>query len=233
MNALIRMLVVAVALCSAVAVDARSHHHGNTQSSSQSGSQRNVPGQFDYYLLSLSWSPDYCSGHPNDTQQCGATRYGFVLHGLWPQYDNGYPSNCSDIAMPAAVKQQYAGLYPSDKLMAHEWPKHGTCSGLSPADYLALSKKLKDGVTIPARYQAPAQPFRVTIDALQHDFAQSNPGMPADAVTMSCSGSGRFLEEIHVCYDKDGGKARSCGNDVQKQMRKSCGQPDFLVKSLR
>jgi ribonuclease T2 len=230
MNALARLVVVLLVLCSSNVVEARSHHHRGSQSDSQS--QGNTPGQFDYYLLSLSWSPDYCSGHPNDTQQCGAQRFGFVLHGLWPQFNSGYPQNCSNDAMPAAVRQQYAGLYPSDKLMDHEWPKHGTCSGLSAADYLALSKKLKDSVNVPQRYQAPAQPFRTTISTLQGDFSQANPGMSPDSITMICSGSGRFLEEIHICYEKDG-HPRSCGEDVQKQMHKSCGQPDFLVKSLR
>ncbi|RKP47713.1 ribonuclease T2 family protein [Pararobbsia silviterrae] len=222
-----RLLVAVLVLLSAHAADARHPRH-----SDDDASQSGTPGDFDYYLLSLSWSPDYCDAHPNDTQQCGARRYGFVLHGLWPQYSRGYPQSCSDAPMPAAVARQYADLYPSPKLMAHEWPKHGTCSGLAPDAYLALSKRLKDSVQFPPRYQAPAQPFRTTITELQHDIAQANPSMTPDSITMTCSGSGRFLQEIHLCYSKDG-HAVACGADVQKQMRRSCGQPDFLVKSIR
>jgi ribonuclease T2 len=227
MKSITRILVVLLTLCCTYEADAKRSHHQN-----ENQVQRDVPGQFDYYLLSLSWSPDYCSGHAGDTQQCGSQkRFGFVLHGLWPQYQKGYPQNCSNVALPEAVKQDFAGLYPSDKLFDHEWPKHGTCSGLSPADYLALSKQLKDGVAIPGRYQAPSDPFRVTVSDLQRDFSQSNPSIPIDAITMICSGSGRFLQEIHVCFNKDG-QATSCGADVQKQMRSSCRQPNFLVKSV-
>lgn len=227
MNAFVRILVVLLVLVGANAAQAR---HGHHQDGQQNASQ--TAGVFDYYLLSLSWSPDYCSGHPTDAQQCGAQRAGFVLHGLWPQYDRGYPQSCSNASIPPSVWQQYAGLYPSDSLMAHEWTKHGTCSGLSPEAYFTLSKRLKDGVHVPRRYQAPEQPFRTTIAAVQGEFAQTNPGLPANSITMICSGSGRFLQEIHLCYDK-AGNAHPCGADVQKQMNKSCGQPDFLVKSIR
>jgi ribonuclease T2 len=133
--------------------------------------------------------------------------------------------------LPETVKQDFAGLYPSDRLFDHEWPKHGTCSGLSPENYLSLSKQLKESVSIPERYQAPNDPFRTTVSDLQRDFTKSNPSIPADAITMICSGSGRFLQEIHVCFDK-GGHATTCGSDVLKQMRSSCGQPSFLVKSV-
>ena len=116
---------------------------------------------FDFYVLSLSWSPDYCAGSGgDDTQQCSiGKKLGFVLHGLWPNYTRGYPSNCSTQKLPAAVKAKFPNLYPSESLYDHEWEKHGTCSGLEPEAYLTLSKKLKESVKIPDAYRSlPSNP---------------------------------------------------------------------------
>ncbi len=81
---------------------------------------------FDYYLMSLSWSPEFCATRPED-RQCGRG-YGLVLHGVWPQYTKGYPSSCSNERISAQLLQQFPDLYPSQKLAFHEWQKHGTCS---------------------------------------------------------------------------------------------------------
>lgn len=186
---------------------------------------------FDYYLLALSWAPDYCAANPNDSQECALGRkYGFVLHGLWPQYQKGYPSDCGSEPLPAQVKAQFSGLFPNEKLFEHEWSKHGTCSGLPPAAYLALAKRIKESVQIPAAYQSPAQPFRTDSTALKDAFLQANPGLAQDGLAVSCSGSGRFLSELQVCFTTAGAPA-SCGADVQRSAQKSCGQASFLVRN--
>ena len=189
---------------------------------------------FDFYVLALSWSPDYCATDgQNDTQQCSLGRkLSFVLHGLWPQYDRGYPSDCSTQKLPANLKAQFPGLYPSDKLYTHEWEKHGTCSGLSPEGYLNLSKQLKESVHIPDAYRSPEQPFRTTAQALEEAFAAANPGLSAASVAPYCSGSGRFLKEIYVCFALDGAPT-ACSAEIDTRAAKSCGQPDFLVRNIR
>ena len=95
---------------------------------------KNTPGDFDFYILTLSWSPDYCAGsNVNDPQQCSlGKQLAFVLHGLWPQYTRGYPADCSTVKLPKDAQQKFPNLYPSPKLYSHEWDKHGTCSGLKP-----------------------------------------------------------------------------------------------------
>jgi|GEM_PF-284383 len=189
-------------------------------------------GDFDYYVLALSWAPDFCASN-NDPQQCAiGRRLGFVLHGLWPQYRSGYPSYCSSQKLPAQVKEQFPNLYPNDKLYAHEWEKHGTCSGLSPQEYLALSKQIKESVEVPAAYQRPAEPFRVTTVQLKAAFIEANPDFSTDGLAPSCSGSGRFFSELLVCFAKDGSPT-SCGADVQKSSQRSCAQKDYLVRSTR
>jgi ribonuclease T2 len=195
---------------------------------------RNVPGKFDFYVVALSWSPDYCAAKGSqDPQQCGqGKQLGFVLHGLWPQYDRGWPANCTDEALDPSMRQKFPSLYPSAKLYSHEWEKHGTCSGLSQTDYHQLSADLKAAVVIPDRYTKPQQPFRVSLDEFKSDFVAANPDMSVDSVAPSCSGSGRFLQEVLVCRSKDGGP-QTCSAEVLRKSQKSCGQDDFLVRSVR
>ncbi|WP_071872215.1 ribonuclease T2 family protein [Atopomonas hussainii] len=188
---------------------------------------------FDYYLLALSWSPDYCAANAQrDAQQCGRP-YGFVLHGLWPQHERGWPSNCKGAWMDKALMRQYAGLYPNDRLFVHEWRKHGTCSGLSPEGYLSLSQQLKQRVQIPPAFQQPQQAQRLTAAELTAAFTQSNPDMPSEAVASFCSGGGRFLKELRVCFDRSANDYRACSAEVQRAARKSCGQGSFVLRPVR
>ncbi|MEC4811714.1 MAG: ribonuclease [Scytonema sp. PMC 1069.18] len=195
---------------------------------------RGTPGKFDFYVLTLSWSPDYCASNGDrDRQQCKSKKkLGFVLHGLWPQYQKGYPSYCSTQKLSPSVKQQFPGLFPSDKLYSHEWEKHGTCSGKTPAEYLALSKQLKDSVIIPTAYNRPSKPFRTTIKELKSAFVKANSQFTTHGIAPLCSGSGRFLQEVFVCYSKDG-KAGTCSAEILKRSQKSCGQPNFLVRNVK
>jgi len=178
----------------------------SSSSSSSSSRTSSLSAKFDFYMLSLSWSPDYCaeSGN-NDPQQCSiGKKLGFVLHGLWPQYERGYPSNCSNAKLPDSVQAKFPGLYPNTALYDHEWEKHGTCTGLSPEQYLALSKQLKDSVVIPSTYRAPEQPIRVTATQLKKDLVAVNPTMTEQGLAVNCSGSGRFFSELYVCFTPDG-----------------------------
>ncbi|MFL6657383.1 MAG: ribonuclease T2 family protein [Massilia sp.] len=187
-------------------------------------------GQFDYYAVSLSWSPSFCATH-SDPTQCGRG-LGFVLHGLWPQFEAGYPQSCSTERLPGAVRSQYESLYPSPKLIGHEWDKHGTCSGLDPAGYFALSARLKQQVVIPAAYQQPARPVRASVAEFVQAFKSANPAMASNSVLPFCAGGGRFLSELHACFDK-GGRSRSCSQGEIKRSYSSCRQETFLLESAR
>ena len=189
---------------------------------------------FDYFVLALSWSPDYCAtSGSNDVQECSlGKKLGFVLHGLWPQNNQGYPSSCTSEKLPAAVKAEFSRLFPNDSLFDHEWEKHGTCSGLSPREYLALTQQIKESVTIPEAFRAPQAPIRTTSDQLVQAFVQANPGFNAASFEVNCSGSGRYLTEVYVCFSREG-SPRACGADIHKIALKSCQNPDFLVRNTR
>jgi ribonuclease T2 len=186
---------------------------------------------FDYYVLSLSWSPQFCTTHPKD-KQC-TRNYGIVLHGLWPQYNKGYPNSCSKEWIATKLIRSFPDLYPSEKLAIHEWVQHGTCSGLSPRDYLKLSQKLKQSVVMPDVLQNLAKPLRVSSSQLNALMQKANPNLSNNSIAFSCADGGRFLQEIYLCFDKKGAKSAACGVDIQRRSRLSCGRPNFLIRSVR
>ena len=189
-------------------------------------------GEFDYYAVALSWSPEHCAIKPADREQC-ARKLGFVLHGLWPQYQRGYPSDCTSERLDPAMEQQFAGLYPSRFLYRHEWEKHGTCSGLSQQAFHKLASDLRQKVKIPAAYQSPAEPLRKSTFELKADLAIANEWLAPDTITVACADGGRFLREIYICINREGTDAVPCSDEMQKRERRSCGQPDFLLRSVR
>jgi ribonuclease T2 len=122
------------------------------------GQERSTPGEFDYYVLSLSWSPSFCEAaaerRPDraPSEQCGARPYSFVVHGLWPQFERGFPERCQNPPprLNRDIVSSMLELMPARRLIYHEWDTHGTCSGLSPRAYFELVRKARAAVTIPA-----------------------------------------------------------------------------------
>ena len=158
-----------------------------------------APGSFDFYLLNLSWSPEFCATHGN-SPECGR-HLGFIVHGLWPQYDNGdYPEHCSDAPGPSNP-QAYTDMIPTPGLVEHEWQTHGTCSGLSPDTFFAGVRRAYTAVKIPSGIGAGSDTDGVTPEQLLARFAQANPRYPAGSFALSC-GNNR-LTAIGVCLNKD------------------------------
>jgi ribonuclease T2 len=201
---------------------------GGGSSDSGATSRSNQVGDFDYYLVSLSWSPAYCVSHPQDQRQCGGRGFGFVLHGLWPQKSaGGYPEECVGKAGPSATAVQRAlAFMPSEKLIKHEWQKHGTCSGLSGDEYLALADRAFGSIQIPAGFQAPDRVRDLSADQIVAEFVAANPGLPKDSLSLRCSG--KELEEVRVCVSTEL-KPSTCGKGVRSQ----CGRDLIQVRSVR
>lgn len=186
---------------------------------------------FDYYLLAMSWSPEYCfQNGTRDGQQCRAgRRLGFVLHGLWPQFERGYPQNCSAEPLPQSLIERFEGLYPSNRLFTHEWRKHGTCSQLSPEAYLSLSQRLKQSLRIPRIFQSPPNPIRSNLREMKSAFSDANQDSDEDSFAPICRG--RYLRELHVCYDTNG-NPRRCSAEILRRSNRSCRTP-FTLRNVR
>ena len=130
-------------------------------SASAQDRRQNEPGQFDFYVLSLSWSPSFCEqaserGNERRSQaQCGGRPFSFVVHGLWPQYEHGFPEYCDRNSwLDRDIMTSMLDLMPAPGLIFNEWKKHGTCAGLGPRPYFETIRKARAAVKIPARISA-------------------------------------------------------------------------------
>lgn len=181
----------------------------------QAGGQ---PGQFDYYVLSLSWSPAYCATRlpgKAPAEQCTASPpFGFVVHGLWPQYERGgWPATCSTSrTVPQPIVNRMLPLMPSRGLINHQWSKHGTCSGLPVAGYFDAVAAARAGVTIPPALAHPAPGLSIPVAQVKAQLLESNPGLPPDGVAMVCDKA--RLSDVRVCLDS-ALAFRACGPDVR------------------
>ena len=188
-----------------------------------------IPGQFDFYLLSLSWSPAFCQQSPRAEECNGPRRYGFIVHGLWPQYERGWPEFCGGTQLPGDVAQGISDLMPARGLVYHEWSAHGTCSGLEPAAFFALVRRAFESIAVPGSFtqggaieQSPA--------AVTGAFLRANPRLPADSVVATCSRQGApRLREVHVCLDRSLAP-RACSEDA---LREACRGATVIVPPIR
>lgn len=188
-------------------------------------------GVFDYYVLSLSWSPTWCAleGDRRRSPQCDAEAdFGWVLHGLWPQFHRGWPSYCQT-AKPApsrAMTRDMADLMGTSGLAWHQWKKHGTCSGLSAPDYYALSREAFTRVNRPAVFRKLDRAVTLPARVVEEAFLKANPGWEPDMLTITCKG-GR-IQEARLCLSKSLDPV-PCGRDVVRD----CTMKDALLDPIR
>ena len=181
--------------------------------------QQQQPGQFDFYVLALSWSPSFCeasaerasrrdgksedSPRPRANPQCGERPYSFVVHGLWPQYERGFPRDCQVPAprLNRDIMTSMLDLMPAQRLVYQQWDNHGTCSGLAAQAYFDLVRKARAAVKIPEAYSAPKSTMSVSPDEVEEAFVNANPGLARAGVAVTCGGP--RLSEVRICMSKD------------------------------
>jgi ribonuclease T2 len=191
---------------------------------------RGEAGVFDFYVLSLSWSPQYCAqtkGNKDEVQCAPGRRFGFVVHGLWPQYERGWPQNCATGGqVHVALAQRMLPLMPSRQLIQHEWQKHGTCSGLPQEEYFRTIEKVFGQLHIPAEFKSPATTLTVHPQEIKRKFSAANSTLPETAMRVLCSG--RFLSEVRLCYTRQL-QPRPCSADL----RDSCRSDPVILPPVR
>jgi ribonuclease T2 len=153
---------------------------------------------FDFYLLNLSWSPEYCHSHPS-AAECAA-HASFVLHGLWPENAGGQnPENCSNAPGPSDPSA-YRDIYPDAGLLEHEWSTHGTCTGLSPDEYFNEARAADHFVAIPASLSHLTSQVSMPPNQILMLFTQANPLIPRSSFALTCGSN--YLTAVEVCLDK-------------------------------
>ena len=200
-----------------------------------------VPGQFDFYVLSLSWSPSFCAetaeryAGRSPSLQCGARPYSFVVHGLWPQYDKGFPEYCEDPAprLSRDIVSSMLDLMPAPHLIYNEWDKHGTCAGLSQGVYFDTVRRARAAVKIPPDYGELKTPLAVAPDAVADAFIKANPGLSAKAMAVECDS--KRLTEVRLCLAKDvsTGSGTVQFHDCPEIVKRSCRRDQVVMPPVR
>jgi len=192
---------------------------------------QDVAGEFDYYVLSLSWSANWCAleGDARNSPQCDTSEdFDWILHGLWPQYERGYPADCRT-SFRAPSRSDTAGMADimgTSGLAWHQWNKHGVCTGLSSDDYYALSRDAFAKVTRPPVFRGIDRNITVPADVIEEAFLSENPALTANQITITCKQG--YIQEARICMTKDL-DFRTCGADVIRD----CTLDDALFTPMR
>jgi ribonuclease T2 len=197
--------------------------------------RQNAPGEFDFYVLSLSWSPSFCEeasergGRGGRSQmQCSGRPYSFVVHGLWPQYENGFPEYCQrpPPRLGRNIVTSMLDLMPAPGLIFNEWDKHGTCSGLDGRNYFETIRKARAAVKIPAEYLELSQAKTLAPGEIEEAFVKANPGLSNAAIAVTCNRT--RLSEVRICLSKDL-QFRAC----EEIDRRACRRDQVTMPPIR
>lgn len=195
--------------------------------------RQNAPGEFDFYVLALSWSPSFCEaaaerGNSGRSQVQCERPYSFVVHGLWPQYERGFPEYCQRPSprLDRNIMTSMLDLMPAPGLIFNEWDKHGTCSGLGARAYFESIRKARAAVKIPEEFLQLSEQRTIAPGDLEAAFIKINPGLSSSAISVTCSG--RRLSEVRVCLSKDM-QFRAC----EEIDRRACRRDEVVMPPVR
>lgn len=162
---------------------------------------------FDFWVLALSWSPTHCGADgmaERDPHQCAGPRpYGFVVHGLWPQFEQGFPRSCPARSSPPdrSLTEAMLDLMPSRRLVAIQWERHGTCSGLDADGYFATTRAARARVAVPPPFTAPQAWQLMEAAEVEAAFMAANPGLDPQEIAVEARGN--RLREVRICMGHD------------------------------
>jgi ribonuclease T2 len=195
--------------------------------------RQNAPGEFDFYVLALSWSPSFCEaaaerGNSGRSQTQCERPYSFVVHGLWPQYERGFPEYCQRPSprLDRNIMTSMLDLMPAPGLIFNEWDKHGTCSGLGARAYFEGVRKARAAVKIPEEFLQLSEQKTIAPGDLEAAFIKINPGLSSSAISVTCSS--RRLSEVRVCLSKDM-QFRAC----EEIDRRACRRDEIVMPPVR
>ncbi len=196
--------------------------------------RQNAPGEFDFYVLALSWSPSFCEAAAERSNsgrsqqiQCGRP-YSFVVHGLWPQYERGFPEYCQRPSprLDRNIVSSMLDVMPAPGLIFNQWDKHGTCSGLGARAYFENIRKARAAVKIPEQFLEVSELKTIAPGEIEEAFIKVNPGLSSSAISVTCSS--RRLSEVRICMSKDM-QFRAC----EETDRRACRRDEVVMPPVR
>jgi ribonuclease T2 len=171
-------------------------------------------GGFDYYVLALSWEPEFCATSYSESEACRNRSFGFVLHGLWPDQESGQAAaNCAaGSPLSAGITSRLLPLMASTSLIQHEWASHGTCMGVSKEDWATTLARAYESFKTPEVFLTREQVHISTAECIDR-IQKANPGFKRESLLIVTSGI--YLRELRICLNKDL-SARSCPTKLRR-----------------
>ncbi|MEM7507523.1 MAG: ribonuclease T2 [Pseudomonadota bacterium] len=167
------------------------------------------PGDFTHYVLALSWNAAWCQAEGDarnngrGADQCHPRHaHGWLLHGLWPQAERGWPEYCrSALRDPSRrMSREMTDIMGSSGLAWHQWKKHGRCSGLQAADYYALSREAYEAIARPELLRRVSKPVTLDPDIIKQAFLEANPDLKPSGIAVTCRDG--QIREVRICLSK-------------------------------
>ena len=188
-------------------------------------------GDFDYFVMALSWSANWCAleGDDRDDPQCDAGRgLTWVMHGLWPQYEDGWPSYCrtGERDPTRGETAAMADVFGGAGSAFYQWKKHGRCAGLSSKGFYDTARAAYGSITLPPVFKQIRKDMKLPASVVEDAFLESNPGMARDQITVTCDQG--MIQEVRICLTKDL-EPRRCGDDTLRD----CRMKDAVLEAVR
>lgn len=178
------------------------------------------PGNIDYYVLVLGWSPTYCmhEGEDRGDPHCNSHKSDeFVLHGFWPQYAKGWPEDCYKGQrpwVPSKVIDEMLDIMPSKALIIHEYKTHGTCTGLAPGAYFDAARKAYEQVDLPTGFVDPTTQRFLSPEEIENNFIAANGWLKPDMIAVTCRRGNLF--DVRICFSDDQ-RPQACGVNIDQK----------------
>lgn len=188
-------------------------------------------GAFDYYVMALSWSANWCAMEGDDRRdpQCDPGKgITWVVHGLWPQFETGWPSYCRTVERDPSRSEtaDMADVFGGAGAAFYQWKKHGRCSGLPAATYFKTARAAFGSIRLPAVFDQLHKDVKLPATVVEDAFLEANPGLMRDQITITCANG--MIQEARICLTKDL-EPRRCGADSLRD----CRMKDAVMEAIR
>lgn len=196
----------------------------------------------EFRVYAATWQPAFCAKSPS-TAGCNPAPEMFLAHGIWPynastaEKTNRHPQNCTrsaacagdacpmtEEAMQAVLdNQKIRSVVTAEPkgMFAHEWKKHGTCSGKTMQAYF---QDLAD--LYPSVVQYNQAMFKEWIGK-RTPFATIRQAFPSNT-SFRCfvQNNEQYLHEVFYLIDADG---KPFNTQMPLQIGIACQDRDTLI----
>ncbi|WP_318437042.1 ribonuclease T2 [Photobacterium leiognathi] len=178
-------------------------------------------GDFDSYVLALTWQPGFCEhfSYKGTKPECNAINDGklkitnLTLHGLWPNKAScgtsyGYCDRYARLDLSRSTIKEIApwmpNFYYQTKFGEYEWKKHGTCQTRNADDYFLTATKLVEKVDA-----SPIGQFikdnigrNVSVSSFKKQLTSKFGSDAVDRISLACT-QGKYLNEVRLNLGKN------------------------------